>query len=233
MHPSIQWLNEKRQALTPEQQDSMPQTQLAEPQLSHVFAALRENNFVPYYVPTRTALLELLQTLIPENSQVAVGGSMTLFETGVIDMLRTLPVTFYDRYAEGLSPEGIRDIYLKSFDTDIYFTSTNALTTDGCLFNVDGNGNRVAAMLYGPRKVFVILGINKIVANLDAAIARNKTISAPANAHRLNRKTPCAVTGVCSDCNSPDRVCSDYVLMKHQARPDRIHVFIVGESFGF
>lgn len=202
-------------------------------EINAVLAALTENNYVPHYVPNSESLRALLETLIPENSHVAVGGSMTLFETGIIDLLRRMPITFHDRYAEGLTPEGIRDVYVKSFDTDIYFTSTNALTADGCLFNVDGNGNRVAAMLYGPRQVFVILGINKLVENLEAAILRNKTIAAPANARRLNRNTPCAVTGVCSDCKSPDRICSDYVLMKHQTRAGRIHVFIVGESLGF
>ena len=233
MHPSIQWLNEKKKELAPISAEEMTETTLSSEKIDTLLAALTENNYVPHYIPDSKSLLTLLETLIPKDSQVAVGGSMTLFETGVIDLLRTLPVTFYDRYAEGLTPEGLREIYLKSFDTDIYFTSTNALTLDGCLFNVDGNGNRVAAMLYGPKKVFVILGINKVVADLDAAILRNKTIAAPANAHRLNRKTPCALTGICSDCKSPDRVCSDYVLMKHQAKSDRIHVFLVGEALGF
>lgn len=196
-------------------------------------SALKKNNFEPHFVENTTELLELLKTLVPKQSQVAVGGSRTLFESGVISFLRNEPVTFHDRYAEGLSAEDIRAIYLKSFDVDIYFTSSNSVTEDGCLFNVDGTGNRVAAMIYGPKQVFVIVGINKLVKDLPAAIARNKEVAAPTNAKRLSRKTPCATTGICTNCNSPDRVCSDYVLMNHQSRADRIHVFIVGESLGY
>lgn len=213
MHEAIQWLQDKK--------------------IQSVMQALEKNNFVPHYVPNSTALIDLLTTMIPKDSEVAVGGSMSLFESGVIDLLRALPVTFYDRYAEGLTSEDIRDVYIKSFDTDIYFTSTNALTEDGCLFNVDGNGNRVAAMLYGPEKVFVIAGINKLVKDLPAAIERNRSTCAPANAKRLSRNTPCASTGFCTDCNSPDRVCADYVFMKRQARANRVHVFVVGEALGF
>lgn len=195
--------------------------------------ALKKNQMIPHYVENKDALLAKLSEMVPDGAKVAVGGSMTLFESGVIDFLRQGRFEFWDRYADGIGAAGIREVFLKSFDADVYFASTNALTEDGCLFNVDGTGNRVAAMIYGPKQVYVIVGINKLVKNLDAAIARNREIAAPANAKRLNRNTPCAKTGFCADCNSPERVCSDYVLMKHQLHKDRIHVFIVGEPLGY
>ncbi len=206
---------------------------LLQKKIESTMVALKRNNFVPHYVENISQLQETLKSMIPTDSNVAVGGSVTLFESGVIDLLRKGPYTFWDRYEEGLTPSDIRDVFLKSFDADYYFTSSNALTEDGCLFNVDGTGNRTAAMIYGPKHVFVIVGINKLVSDTNAAIERNKKTAAPANAKRLNRNTPCAQTGVCSDCNSPDRVCSDFVLMKHQINPNRIHVFIVNASLGY
>lgn len=195
--------------------------------------ALTKNNITPHFVENSSQLIALLSEMVPKKSRVAVGGSMSLFESGVMEFLRANDLEFWDRYTPGLTAEDIRQIYLKSFDADIYFTSSNAVTEDGCLFNVDGTGNRVAAMVYGPRQVFVIVGENKLVKDLPAAIARNREIAAPANAKRLNRETPCAKTGFCTDCNSPERVCADYVLMKHQGLKDRVHVFIVGESLGY
>lgn len=206
---------------------------LFQKKIEAAMAALKRNNFVPHYMENTIQLQEALKAMLPPDSTVAVGGSVTLFESGVIDLLRKGPYTFWDRYEQGLTPADIRQVYLKSFDADYYFASSNALTEDGCLFNVDGTGNRTAAMIYGPKQVIVIVGINKIVKDADAAIERNQKTAAPANAKRLNRNTPCAQTGFCIDCNSPERVCSDYVLMKHQANPERIHVFIVNEVLGY
>ena len=140
---------------------------------------------------------------------------------------------FPDRYGAGLTKEEIKEIYRKSFCADAYFTSTNALTEAGELYNVDGTGNRTAAMIYGPDKVIVIVGINKIVKDLNEAIERNKRLAAPANAKRLSRKTPCVNLGYCVDCNSPDRVCNNYVLIRKQGQKGRIKVIIIGKSFGY
>ena len=112
----------------------------------------------------------------------------------------------------------------KTFYANAYFTSTNAITEKGELFNVDGNGNRIAAMLYGPDKVIVICGANKIVKNIDEAIKRNKEIAAPANTKRMNAKTPCKITGYCMDCSSQDRICCEYSVIKRQRFDNRIHV---------
>lgn len=201
--------------------------------VNEIITNLKKNNMQGFYVENKEELLSKLDELVKNNSTVSVGGSRTLFETGVIDYLKNKDVLFYNRYEEELSKDDIKDIYIKSFSVDYYFASTQAITLDGELYNVDGTGNRVAAMLYGPENVVVIVGINKIVDDFDAAIKRNRNISAPANAKRLNRKTPCAKTGYCMECNSSDRICNEYTLIKRQSQKDRIKVIIVGENLGY
>ncbi len=194
---------------------------------------LEKNNMKGYFAQNENEVLQKIKYIISEGDTVSVGGSMSLFETGVIDMLREGNYNFLDRYKEGLSPEDIKDIYRKSFLADAYFASSNAITEEGELYNVDGRGNRVAAMIYGPDKVILVVGINKIVKDLDEAIERNKGIAAPANVQRLSMKTPCAKTGYCMDCNSEQRICNEYVLIKRQMQKDRIHVIIVNKNLGY
>lgn len=194
---------------------------------------LEKNNMEAYFVNDKDELLNKVKELINEGETVSVGGSMTLFETGIIDYLRNGKFNFLDRYKEGLAPDEIKMIFRKSFFADSYLVSTNALTENGELYNVDGNGNRVAAMLYGPDKVIVIVGINKIVKDLDAAIKRNREISAPINSKRLNKITPCTKVGHCMDCKSSDRICNEYTLIKRQSIKGRIKVVIVGEKLGY
>lgn len=194
---------------------------------------LRKNRMNGYYAVNQEELMEILDTLCERKSTVSVGGSMTLFETGVINWLREEDFEFYDRYAEGLTKEDITAIYRKSFAANYYFTSTNAVTEDGELVNIDGTGNRVASMIYGPDKVIVIAGVNKLVKDEAAAWERLRNFAAPTNSVRLNRKTPCAVTGQCSNCNSPERICASYVTIKRQMNPDRIHVILVDERLGY
>lgn len=194
---------------------------------------LEKNNMKGYFVQDEKEVLEKIRELINEGDTIGVGGSMTLFETGIIDILRNGKYDFLDRYEEGLTPEDIKKIFRKSFSADAYLTSSNALTEEGELYNVDGTGNRVAAMIYGPDKIIVIVGINKIVRDLDEAIKRNREWAAPANAKRLNKKTPCSQVGYCMDCKSKDRICNDYVLIRKQANGDRIHVIVVNKEFGY
>lgn len=194
---------------------------------------LKKNRMNGYYAINQEELMEILDTLCERKSTVSVGGSMTLFETGVINWLREEDFEFYDRYAEGLTKEDITALYRKSFGANYYFTSTNALTEDGELVNIDGTGNRVASMIYGPDKVIVIAGVNKLVKDEAAAWERLRNFAAPTNSVRLDRKTPCAVTGQCSNCNSPERICASYVTIKRQMNPDRIHVIIVDERLGY
>lgn len=194
---------------------------------------LKKNNMQGIYIERKEELFGLLDSLLSEGNTINVGGSMTLFETGVIDYLRSGKYDFQDRYAPGLTPEGVREVFIKAFSADAYICSTNALTEDGELYNVDGNSNRVAAMVYGPKSVIVIVGYNKLVKDLDEAKKRVESISAPANATRLNCKTPCTFTGECGHCKSEGRICCNYVVMAYQRHKDRIKVIIVGESLGY
>lgn len=194
---------------------------------------LIKNNMLAMYVDSKKEVPEKIAELIKPGETVSCGGSMSLFETGVIDYLRSGRYKFLDRYAEGLTREQMEDIYRQSFFADSYVTGTNAITLDGKLYNVDGNGNRVAAMIYGPKSVIVVAGINKLVTDLDEAFERVKNIAAPANAVRLSRKTPCVKTGTCMDCRSEDRICSSYVVLGWQKAKDRIKVILVGENLGY
>lgn len=202
-------------------------------QVERTIEALEKNNMNGYYVESKEELINKVCELVDEKSKVACGGSMTLFETGVIDHLRTDRYNFLDRYKEGITQQEINEIYRGAFSCDAYFASSNAVTENGELYNVDGNGNRVAAMIFGPQRVILVCGINKIVKNVDEAIKRNKEVAGPANAKRLDRKTPCAVTGVCVNCNSPEKICREYTLIKSQGNKDRIHVIFINEEVGY
>ena len=213
MDKNVEWLNEKR--------------------IEKTIKALEENNMNGYFVKNKEELIETIEKIVDKDAVVSCGGSMTLFETGIIDYLREGRYKFLDRYEAGLSKDDITEIYRKSFFADAYFASTNAITEEGELYNVDGNGNRVAAMIYGPDKVIVIAGANKIVKNEEEAIARVKSIAAPANTKRLNRKTPCATTGMCANCSSPERICANYVTIKRPVQKGRIYVIFLNESLGY
>lgn len=213
MDKNIIWVNEKR--------------------IEKTIKALEKNNMKGYLAKDTDDIINIIKELVDEMSLVACGGSMTLFKTGIIDLLRSGRYNFLDRYEENISPQEMKEIFRKSFCADAYFTSTNAITEEGELYNVDGMGNRVAAMLYGPDKVIVVCGVNKIVKNIDEAINRNKVVSAPANAKRLNTNTPCKEVGYCIDCSSSERICCEYTIIKKQRIPNRIHIIFINESFGY
>lgn len=204
-----------------------------EKKLERTMKALEKNNMRAYLVNSKEELIETIENIVSEGALVSCGGSMTLFETGVIDYLRSGKYNFLDRYDKNLTPSDLKEMYRKTFAADAYFTSTNAVTENGELYNVDGNGNRVAAMLYGPDKVIVIAGTNKIVRNINEAVDRNKYVSAPANTKRLGYKTPCKITGECADCSSPERICCEYTVIKRQRTSDRIHVIFLNENLGY
>ncbi len=204
-----------------------------EQKIKRTMEALEKNNMEAYFVKDEKALIGKINEFVKDGETVSVGGSMTLFETGVIDFLRCGRFNFLDRYKENLTPEDTKNIFRKSFMSDAYFVSSNAVTEQGELYNVDGTGNRTAAMLYGPDKVIVIIGVNKIVSNLEEAIGRNKNSSAPANAKRLNRNTPCTKVGYCMNCTSNERICNDYVLIRRQGQKGRIKVIVVGKNLGY
>lgn len=192
--------------------------------------ALRDNNMYCECVDSTEEALEVIESLINDGDTVSVGGSMTLDEIGVLDMLRSGKYDFLDRYEKDAD---VQKIYRDSFSCDVYLTSSNAITENGELYNVDGNGNRVAAMTFGPRSVIVVAGYNKIVKDIEAAKVRVQEIAAPANATRLGCDTPCTKTGHCMNCASPKRICATAVIMGRQRMQNRIKVILVGEELGY
>lgn len=204
-----------------------------EDKIQRLIKNLESNNMKGTYLKSREELMAYLNVQIQDDSLVSVGGSQTLFELGLISYLRNREIRFLDRYKGELTGEEKKELYRKSFFADFYFSSSNAITVDGHLYNVDHTGNRVAALLYGPEKVFVIVGINKIVDTVEEAIARVRAVAAPANNVRLNRNTPCVKFGSCVDCKVEDRICNEYTLIKRQAVKDRIEVIILPFELGY
>ena len=205
---------------------------------------LRRNNMVPYVVEKGSDVLPLLKTLLPEGVTVGVGGSETLTKLGVISFLREGNYKFFDRYAKGLTRPETVEVMRQSLLADVFLTSSNAVTEKGELYNVDGNGNRVAALCFGPKEVLVIVGANKIVKDIKAAEERVKKIAAPKNCQRLALPSPCSKTGecvslslenreLCDGCATESRICSSYVISGYQRNKDRIKVIICKESMGY
>ncbi len=192
--------------------------------------ALRDNNMYCECVDSIEEALEVVESMLNDGDTVAVGGSMTLDEIGVLDLLRGGRYNFLDRYETGAD---VQKIFRDSFSADVYLTSSNAITEDGELYNVDGNGNRVAAMTFGPKTVIVVAGYNKIVKDIEAAEVRVQEIAAPANATRLSCETPCTKTGHCMNCASPRRICATAVIMGRQRVQNRVKVILVGEELGY
>lgn len=202
---------------------------------------LRKNLFAVEYVPTKDQVLPLVKALIPAGATVASGGSKTLAETGVIDLVKNGNYTYLDRMASDLAPDERQAVTLAGGSADVYLCSSNAITEDGELYNVDGNCNRISAIAFGPKSVIMVVGVNKIVPDMDAAIRRVKTIAAPLNTKRLNCDTYCHKTGICmgvdgkmtDGCSGPARICCNYLISAQQRVPDRIRIILVGESLGF
>ena len=186
-----------------------------------------------YYCPTKEDAVNTAMSLTAADTTVSFGGSMSLSESGVMDALKArTDIRLLDR-SFAKTPEDIRQVYLDSFGADTYFMSTNAITLDGQLVNIDGNGNRVAALIYGPTQVVLIVGMNKVVPTVEDAFRRVRTSATPPNCLRLNINTPCAATGVCADCRSESCICNQIVITRHSKTADRIKVLLVGEELGY
>lgn len=203
---------------------------------------LEKNGMKPFYAETKVEVVPIIKTLVEAGSSVSHGGSETLKEAGVIDFLKNSDFDYIDR--SGLEGEELRQSYIKAFGCDAYFSSSNAVTMNGELYNVDGNSNRVACIVYGPRQVIMVVGINKIVKNINEAVLRVKECAAPPNTKRLDCKTPCAATGkcislnnedafICDGCASEQRICCNYVISAKQRHKNRIKVIIVNEKLGY
>ncbi len=203
-----------------------------EKQVERTINGLKKNNFEALFVPDSKSAFDEVIKRIPDGATVGIGGSVTLAQIGLLDALGNRNIQLIWPMRQGKTQEEIHGLIQKSFSADIFLSSTNAVTEDGKLFNVDATGNRVGAMFIGPKKVIVVCGINKIVKDIEAAEKRVKEWAAPQNAKRLKRKTPCAETGVCQDCSSPDRICNIYVTLAKKPSRTEVTVILVGEQLG-
>lgn len=188
-----------------------------------------------YYFETSLDAVRSINNLICDGDIVGLGGSETIIESGLIDELRKRKIKLLDRYKENITKHEVDKMRRSCLMSDVFISSTNAITIDGKLVNQDGIGNRVACMIYGPKKVIIITGINKIVPTVEDAIKRIKSKAAPLDSIRVNIETPCFHTGICNEthCYPPNRICSQQVIIESSMIKDRIHVFIIGENFGY
>ena len=205
--------------------------------------ALRSNRMEVHHVHTAEEAKALALSMIPEGASIASGGSVTLAEAGIIDAIKEGNYNYIDRMAPGLTQEQKEAAMIAAFGVDFYLASANAITEDGEIYNVDGNSNRVTALIYGPKNVIIVAGANKLVKNLDEAVLRVKTIAAPKNAVRLSCNTPCAKLGHCislernggmtDGCKTPARICANFTVMAYQRHAGRVKVILVDESLGY
>ena len=194
--------------------------------------ALEKNGMKAYLVEDAQAARELVNAMIKDHETVCDGGTMTLQETGILDMLNHRDLLFHSHSDPTMTREQSDAEARKAFSADTFIASTNAVTLQGELVNIDGHGNRVSAMIFGPKQVIIVAGYNKIVEDEEAAKKRIREIAAPANSVRLHKQTPCSKTGSCQDCYSKDRICSSYVKINYD-KEDRIRVILIAEAYGY
>ena len=194
-----------------------------------VIKGLESRNMKGYYADNREDALRLALELIPKKSSVTMGGAMSAHEIGLVEALKEGDYDFIARdKAEDKSAA-----MLAAYDADFFLTSANAMTEDGVMVNIDGNSNRVSAIAQGPKHVLVIVGMNKICVDVDAAMKRARNVAAPINAQRFGLSTPCAKTGSCMNCKSPDTICCQFLITRYSRHEGRIHVILVNDSLGF
>lgn len=194
---------------------------------------LRRRNMEAFYCPTAQDAVAQVQALIADGSSVTWGGSMTIRDMGLPQALRergTLEVLDRDMVEDAQEKQ---QMYLKAFSADVYLSSANAISEDGVIVNIDGNGNRVAAITWGPRMVIFVIGLNKVAATVQDAISRARSTASPINAQRFDISTPCHNDGVCHNCNSPESICSYIHLLRNSRNGNRHKVVLVGENLGY
>ena len=197
-----------------------------------IIANLKKRNMEGYFYEDSASCVRAILDMIPDGSSISWGGSASVQESGMMDALKNGSYELIDR-SLAKTPEEQREIYGRTIMSDYYFMSTNAITYEGELVNIDGNGNRVACLIHGPRHVIIIAGMNKITTTLEGAFERARTMACPPNAVRLDKKTPCAATGKCGNCLSPDCFCNQIVVTRRSGHTGRIKVFLVAEDLGF
>ena len=200
--------------------------------IQRLISNLHQRNIDAYYFDNMLQARDKIIEMITLDSTVGIGNSQTLINMDISRILSERGNTVFDKMNAN-NKEEITEQKRKSLIADWYITGTNAISEEGYLVNIDHSGNRVAAMLYGPEKVIVVIGTNKIVNTLDNAIERVRNVAAPANAKRAGLNPPCVELGRCVDCQSPERACYNFVVIEGQAVKGRMNVFIVNETLGF
>ena len=194
-----------------------------------VIKGLASRNMTGYYAAGKEDALKIALSLIPEGNKVTMGGAMSAHEIGLVKALKEGSYNFIDRDEV---PDK-RAAMLAAYDADVFLTSVNAMTEDGILVNIDGNANRVSAIAQGPKKVVAVVGMNKVCKDLDGAMKRARNVAAPINAQRFGLSTPCASTGSCMDCKSPDTICCQFLITRYSRHAGRIHVILINDTLGF
>lgn len=195
--------------------------------------ALSKNGFNAVYVKSSAEAVAKIMDLVKPGEKIGFGGSMTVRDLGIQKLTEEKGAIVVDHNAPGIAPEKKREVMVAQQTCDLFIASANAITLDGEILNVDGAGNRVSALTFGPKQALIVAGANKIVQDMNAAFTRVEMNAAPKNTHRLGRKTPCTVTGKCEDCNSPERICNIYSIMKKKPAGIGYTVIIVGEELGY
>ena len=193
-----------------------------------VIKGLQSRNMTGYYAKDKEEALKIALDFIPKGASVTMGGAMSAHEIGLVDALQTEDYNFIDRAA--MTP---REALLAAYDADVFLSSTNAMTEDGILVNIDGNSNRVSCIANGPKQVLFIIGMNKVCDDIDGAMKRARNVAAPINAQRFEINTPCKKTGSCANCKSPDTICCQFLITRFSRHADRIHVILVNDDLGF
>jgi len=209
-----------------------PKKQRSERLAQTIIKNLKRRHIEGFYCPTGKNAVKKVSELIEDGSSVTWGGTMTVRDLDIPDVLRnrgTLEVLDRDLVE---TAEEKQAMYLRAFSTDVYLTSANAISEDGVIVNIDGNGNRVAAITWGPKKVIFVIGLNKVAQTVEAALARARSTASPINAARFDIKTPCQMDGVCHNCNSADSICN-YVHFLRNSPKGRHQVVLVGEDLGY
>ena len=197
-----------------------------------IIKKLNSRNMEGYFFADSSSCVKALTDFMEDGSVISWGGSESIKECGLMDAIRSGNYTLVDRLTAS-SPEEGRELYVKAVLSDYYLMSTNAITYDGELINIDGNGNRVACLIHGPKNVILVVGMNKLVPDVESGYARVRNIASPANAKRLNRDTPCFKTGKCGNCLADDCMCNQVVITRRSGIPGRIKVFFVAEELGY
>ena len=194
-----------------------------------VIKGLESRNMKGYYAATKEEALKTALSLIPEGSTVTMGGAMSAHEIGLVSAVKEGNYHFIDRDAASDK----RAAMLAAYDADYFLSGVNAMTDDGILINIDGNANRVSTICQGPKQVLFIAGMNKVCSDLDSAMKRARNVAAPVNVQRFGLSTPCAKTGKCMDCKSPDTICCQFLITRFSRHAGRIHVILVNDNLGF